>query len=71
MNKKDFVNKWKYRTVNNGEIYDCEKELIADLQLLEKDIAFKAWKAAANAFRLYPNNKHTFSDYWSVEEKDE
>jgi len=41
----------------------------AELLLMKKDIAFKAWKAAANAFRLYPNNKHTFFDYWSVEEK--
>jgi hypothetical protein len=29
-----------------------------------KEIAGIAWKGAANAHRLYPNNKHTFSDYW-------
>lgn len=29
-----------------------------------KEIAYKAWMGAANAFRLYPNNKHTFSAYW-------
>lgn len=40
----------------------------AELLLMKKDIAFNAWKAAANAFRLYPNNKHTFYDYWSIKE---
>lgn len=29
-----------------------------------KEIALMAWKGAANAFRMYPNQKHTFSDYW-------
>lgn len=29
-----------------------------------KEIAGLAWRGAANAFRMYPNNKHTFSNYW-------
>jgi hypothetical protein len=32
----------------------------------EKDTAYRAWIAAANAFRMYPDNKHTFSDYWET-----
>lgn len=28
-------------------------------------IAWTAWNAAANAFRAYPNNKHTFTDHWA------
>jgi hypothetical protein len=24
------------------------------------------WKDTANAFRMYPDNKHTFSDFWSL-----
>lgn len=30
-----------------------------------KEIAYLAWKGAANAHRLYPDNKHTFTEYWS------
>lgn len=30
-----------------------------------KEIAGLAWKGAANAFRMYPENKHTFDLYWS------
>ena len=29
-------------------------------------IAYAAWRAAADAFRMYPDNKHTFSDYWET-----
>lgn len=29
-----------------------------------RQIAYAAWRAAADAFRMYPDNKHTFSDYW-------
>ncbi len=31
-----------------------------------KEIAYIAWHGAANAFRLYPDNKHTFVDYWAT-----
>lgn len=27
-------------------------------------IAYEAWKSAANTYRMYPDNKHTFHDYW-------
>lgn len=30
-----------------------------------KEIACIAWKGAANAHRMYPENKHTFTEYWS------
>lgn len=30
-----------------------------------KDLSMFSWKAAANSFRLYPENKHTFSDFWT------
>lgn len=29
-------------------------------------IAAKAWQGAANAHRMYPQNKHTFSNYWDA-----
>jgi hypothetical protein len=29
-----------------------------------KEIANQAWKDCANAHRLYPDNKHTFTEYW-------
>lgn len=31
-----------------------------------KEIASMAWKGAANAFRMYPENKHTFAEYWDA-----
>ena len=31
-----------------------------------RQIAYAAWGAAADAFRMYPDNKHTFSDYWET-----
>lgn len=31
-----------------------------------RTIAYASWRAAADAFRMYPDNKHTFSDYWET-----
>jgi hypothetical protein len=31
-----------------------------------RQIAMMAWQGAANAFRMYPENKHTFSSYWDA-----
>ncbi len=31
-----------------------------------REIAYMAWKGAANAHRMYPDNKHTFADYWDA-----
>ncbi len=31
-----------------------------------RQIAWIAWKGAANAHRLYPDNKHTFTEYWDA-----
>lgn len=36
----------------------------ADFDKVIKEVAWEAWKSAANAFRMYPDNKHTFADYW-------
>lgn len=33
-----------------------------------KEIARIAWIGASNAHRLYPNNKHTFVEYWNGSE---
>ncbi len=36
------------------------------------EISWEAWKAAANAYRLYPNHSHTFiAGYWSDGKKKE
>jgi len=35
-----------------------------------KEIAYKAWRAAANAHRMYPENKHTFTEYWILAEEE-
>lgn len=34
-----------------------------------KEIAYKAWRSAADAYRMYPENKHTFSEYWRLTEE--
>jgi len=31
-----------------------------------RTVAYAAWRAAADAFRMYPDSKHTFSDYWET-----
>ena len=36
-----------------------------------KDLIRDAWGASALAHRLYPENKHTFSDYWHTLDKKE
>lgn len=33
-----------------------------------REIAYIAWRGAADAIRMYPENKHTFSAYWAVAE---
>lgn len=38
----------------------------AGVEELVRLVAYKAWKGAANAFRLYPDNNHTFHDYWDA-----
>lgn len=37
-----------------------------NLEADRRTIAYAAWTAAANAFRMYPDNKHTFSNYWET-----
>lgn len=31
-----------------------------------KEIAYDAWSSAANSYRMYPENKHTFSNHWEL-----
>ena len=50
-------------------IVALNNERIVDKNNAEADrrtIAYAAWRAAADAFRMYPDNKHTFSDYWET-----
>lgn len=45
-------------------------ELTKEQKLYEiKEIAYRAWIAAANAYRMYPENKHTFGAYWTYAEE--
>lgn len=41
-----------------------------ELEKLAHDIAMHAWTNAANAYRMYPDNKHNFTDYWANIGKD-
>lgn len=66
MTENEFIKKWKYRYVEGFGICDCEKEIDEEIQLLKKEIAYAAWRAAADAFRMYPNSKHTFHNYWET-----
>jgi hypothetical protein len=55
----------------NGNCYLCEDEDKPDQPVNTEEkwkeavrlISYMAWKAAANAFRIYPNNKHAFANY--------
>lgn len=43
---------------------DTPAEEVNGIKDVVKLIAYKAWVGAANAYRLYPDNKHTFIEYW-------
>lgn len=49
---------------------ESEPSPVEDVQRMAeqtiKEIAGIAWKGAANAFRMYPENKHTFFGYWDA-----
>ena len=40
-----------------------------NIEEILRELCYKAWHFARNAHRLYPDNKHTFSDYSSTEMK--
>lgn len=42
---------------------ETSKDKSAEEEIV-KEIASIAWRGAANAFRMYPENKHTFAGYW-------
>lgn len=48
-----------------AKLIEREKENLRD-----KEIAHNAWDSAAHAYRVYPDNKHTFVDYWTNIGKD-
>lgn len=35
-----------------------------------KEIAYTTWVRCANAFRLYPDNRHTFGEFWRDSESE-
>jgi regulator of replication initiation timing len=41
-----------------------ERKKYDDSEKVIHEIAWIAWKGAANAYRMYPDNSHTFSGYW-------
>jgi len=41
---------------------ETKEQSIEDLL---REAAWAAWLSAANAYRMYPDNKHTFTDYWN------
>lgn len=48
------------------EAYDRQErqgEIPEEIESVLKNLARSAWQFARNAHRLYPDNKHTFSDY--------
>ena len=36
-----------------------------------KTLIYKAWKAASNAYHLYPEKKHNWADYWNEDREKE
>lgn len=65
-----------YEILNAKDFLDNISQSLADKQAVEfaedkiKEIAYISWKAAANAHRLYPDNKHTFVDFWDASKAD-
>lgn len=36
-----------------------------DTHYIVKTLVYPVWMSAANAYRLYPDDKHTFAEYWN------
>jgi len=69
LNKEQFE-KIREQIIEYMKMYRPDGEPIGAYKIMKlfdlKEVAYKAWKAAANAHRMYPDNKHTFSDYWET-----
>ena len=49
---------------------ESESSNTAPEELTIRELMWSAWRFANNACRMYPDNKHTFSDYWDSTGKD-
>jgi len=58
-NEQNFIDFLKWQRLQSAEQGEGGEDII-------REIAYIAWKAAANAHRMYPDNKHTFTDYWDA-----
>jgi hypothetical protein len=54
----------KYHALRSTPILSESEVVYRKDEEFVRQVAFMAWRGAANAFRLYPNNKHTFAEYW-------
>lgn len=59
------IDKYNITIVEPEKRPAIEDTLYPFVKQLAKEIASAAWKSAANAYRMYPDNKHTFADYWN------
>ena len=64
---------WDSTTAERDELKNKNRALEERIVIItnnaeadRRQIAYAAWRAAADAFRKYPDNKHTFSDYWET-----
>lgn len=64
---------WDSTTAERDELKNKNRALEERIVIItnnaeadRRQVAYAAWRAAADAFRMYPNNKHTFSDYWET-----
>lgn len=57
---------WLENKVLNSD-YSKSNQTVEDFV---RSISYHAWTAAANAHRLYPENKHTFIDFWESSQED-
>lgn len=60
------IEDWEVEIIWRGETQPKDTSGMQDEELKKvvHEIAWAAWKSAANAYRMYPDNKHTFTDYW-------
>ena len=42
-----------------------QKESKSMTESLIREIAADVWNNAVNSYRMYPNNKHTFAEFWN------
>lgn len=59
----DKFNTFKRKLIDEAAPTSADKGLREETL---RQVAWKAWKGAANAYRMYPDNKHTFTEYWGA-----